>query len=41
MVGVPGGILWALSREKGETLTHPGADLPAAGEPPPPTPPAA
>ncbi len=29
-VGVPGGILWALSREKGETLAHPGAELPAA-----------
>jgi len=29
VVGVPGGILWALSRDKGETVLHPGAELPA------------
>lgn len=28
VVGVPGGILWALSRDKSETLAHPGAALP-------------
>jgi uncharacterized membrane protein YbhN (UPF0104 family) len=28
VVGVPGGILWALSRDKGETVLHPGAELP-------------
>jgi len=30
VVGVPGGILWALSRDKGETVLHPGAELPEA-----------
>jgi hypothetical protein len=34
VVAVPGGILWALGREKGETLTHPGTDLPLAAEQP-------
>lgn len=34
VVAVPGGILWALGREKGETLSHPGADLPLAAEQP-------
>ena len=28
VVGVPGGVLWALSRDKGETVLHPGAELP-------------
>jgi uncharacterized protein (TIRG00374 family) len=39
VVAVPGGVLWAIGREKGETLTHPGTELPlATDQPEPPTP---